>query len=241
MSRLAQRAELAKLSHLMGRDVVLDLDATELRALRTALSARLFDDARPVLQRVASGSRLLPAALVAKIGEAVFGPTLCAQIAGLLPTPYALDLALRMSNPFLAKVSAAIDPRSAGEVVKRIPAERIVAVGHVMLERDDYVSLARFVDYLSEETLTAVIASIPDELDLLRIGAYVESPIKLAELVGGLAVERTRKMLVAVRTRDVGRLELLTISEQLDSAARERLATIATDIGDPDLAAAIRG
>jgi hypothetical protein len=242
VSQLAQRAELVKLSHLIGRDVVLDLDANELRTLRTTLSARLFDDARPVLQRVATGSRLLPTGLVAKVGEAVFGATLCAQIAGLLPTNYALDLALRMSDPFLAKVSAAIDPRSAGEVVLRIPANRIVAVAHEMLERDDYVTLARFVDFITDETLAAVIASIPDELDLLRIGAYVESAAKLQELVGGLAIERTRRMLAAVTTAHPDRrLELLTISEQLDVAARDRLADLATEIGVPDLANAIRG
>ncbi|HEY4057841.1 MAG TPA: hypothetical protein VGM39_14605 [Kofleriaceae bacterium] len=242
MSRLARRAELAKLAHLFGRDIQLELDATELRTLRTAVSARLFDDSRPVLQRVATGSRLLPTALVAKVGEAVFGATLCAQIAGLLSTNYALDLALRMSDPFLAKVSAAIDPRSAGEVVKRIPADRIVAVGQQMLERGDYVSLARFVDYLSEETLTAVIASIPDEIDLLRIGAYVESSTKLRELVGGLAIDRTRRMLAAVPSAGPERrLELLTITEQLDPEQRERLAGIATEIGDAELAAAIRG
>lgn len=232
MSQLARRAELVKLAHLIGRDIPSDLDATELRALRERLSARLFDDARPVLQRVATGSRLLPTALVARVGESVFGATLCAQIAGLLATNYALDLALRMSDPFLASVSAAIDPRSAGEVVRRIPADRIVAVAHQLLARGEYVTLARFVDYLSTETIDAVIASIPDELELLRIGAYVEDAAKLQSLVGQLAPERTRKMIAALSGAHADRwLEALTVAEQLDEGWRRTLGDLAVDTG----------
>ncbi|MFT3699485.1 MAG: hypothetical protein QM831_40425 [Kofleriaceae bacterium] len=232
MSVLARRAEQQKLAHLLGDDLQLGLDAAELRQLREAISARLFDDAKPQLQRVATGSRLLPTSLVARVGEAVFGATLCAQIAGLLKVDYALDLALRMSDPFLASVSAAIDPRSAGEVVRRIPADRIVAVAHQLLERGEYVTLARFVDYLSAETINAVIESIPNELDLLKIGAYVESHEKLRELVGQLPLPRTRKMIAAL-TGDYGHywLEALTIAEALDDTWRRTLAELAVEGG----------
>lgn len=239
MTILARRAEQQKLAHLLGVDLQLGLDAGDLRQLRETISARLFDDAKPQLQRVATGSRLLPVSLVARVGEAVFGATLCAQIAGLLKTDYALDLALRMSDPFLASVSAAIDPRSAGEVVRRIPADRIVAVAHHLLERGEYVTLARFVDYLSAETINAVIESIPDELELLRIGSYVESHEKLRELVGQLPLPRTRKMIAAL-TGEHARywLEALTIAEALDDEWRRTLAELAVE-GDviPALAA----
>ncbi len=238
MTALARRAELAKLAHLIGRPVELPLDAAELRALREQLSARLFDDARPVLQRVATGSRLLPAALVARVGESVFGATLCAQVAGLLATPYALDLALRMSDPFLAEVSAAIDPRSAGEVVRRIPADRIVAVAHVLLARGEYVTLARFVDYLAPETIAAVIDSVPDELELLRIGAYVESPTKLQELVGQLDPARARAMIASLRGANGDRwLEALTVAEVLDDVWQRTLGDHAAELGDEVLEA----
>ena len=232
MTALARRAELAKLAQVIGREVDLPLEASELRELREHVTARLFDDARPVLQRVATGSRLLPTALVARVGEKVFGATLCAQIAGLLAVPYALDLALRMSDPFLASVSAAIDPRTAGEVVRRIPAARIVAVAHELLGRRAYVTLARFVDYLTEATITAVIDSITDELDLLRIGAYVEDPVKLQQLVGQLAPERTRAMIAALRGANGERwLEALTVAEQLDAPGRRRLGDLAVELG----------
>lgn len=232
MSVLALRAELVKLAHL-GIATNLDgLDADDVRAVREGVSARLFDDARPTLQRVATGARLLPTSLVARVGERVFGAVLCAQVAGLLAPPFALELALRMSDPFLAEVSAAIDPRSAGEVVRRIPAARIVAVAHVLLARGAYVTLARFVDYLEPATIAAVIDSVPDELQLLRIGAYVESPTKLAELVGQLAPERMRAMIAALRGGDGALwLEALTIAEALDATWRRRLGDIAAELG----------
>lgn len=229
MSSVLRRGELLKLGRLLGRppeslDFAGGLDVGELRQLRDAISARLFDDARPMLQRVATGSRLLPNALTAKVGETVFGATLCAQIAGLLATPHALDLALRMSDGFLAEVSAMIDPRRAGPVIAQIPTDRVVAVAHVMLGRRDYVTLARFVNYLSQDTIAAVIASIPGELDLLRIGAYVECPQKLGELVGNLAPERTRAMIAALRGGDGAHwLEALAIAEQLDDRWRALL------------------
>lgn len=237
-SSITHRAELVKLGRVLGRspdalDHVAALGVPELRMLRDAISSRLFDDARPMLQRVATGARLLPNALTARVGETVFGATLCAQIAGLLNTPHALDLAVRMSNSFLAEVSASIDPRRAGPVITQIPVDRIVAVAHVMLARKDYITLARFVDYLAPATITAVIDSIPDELELLRIGAYVESPAKLRELVGQLAPQRTRAMIAALRDADGAHwLEALAIAEQLDDDWRRILGDHAATL-DP--------
>jgi len=229
MTSVARRGELVKLSRLLGQPpealgFLAALEVPQLRAVRDAISARLFDDARPVLQRVATGAKLLPNSLTARVGEAVFGSTLCAQIAGLLSTSHALDLALKMSNGFLAEVSAMIDPRRAGAVISQIPTDRVVAVAHIMLERQDYVTLARFVDFLSTATIAAVIDSIPDELELLRIGAYVESAPKLGELVGLLSPERVRAMIAALRGADgIHWMEALAIAEQLDDAWRRTL------------------
>ncbi len=239
---MARRSEIVKLARVLNQRELgyLDaLDAGELRALREALSASLFDDAKPVLQRVATGSKLLPTALVARVGEKVFGANLCAQVAGLLAPPYALDLALRMSDPFLASVSAMIDPRSAGEVVAAIPAARIVAVAAVLIERADYVTMARFVDYLAPATIGAVIESVADELHLLQIGAYVESPAKLRELVRQLPIVRTQKMLAALHgSASELWLEALSIAEALDDEWRGTLGNLAAEL-DPEVLPAL--
>ncbi len=229
MTDVLRFGERVKLARTLGVDVdelsyVDELDVAELRALREAISAQLFDDAKPTLSRVATGSRLLPTGLVASVGERVFGAMLCARIAGLLAPSYALALALRMSDGFLAKVSAMIDPRSAGEVVAAIPPPRIVAVAQVLVADRDFLTMARFVDYLSMSTIKDVIDSIPDELDLLHIAAYVESREKLAELVNQLEQPRVDAMLRALRSAEATDMRnALAVAEMLDDTWRYRL------------------
>lgn len=233
MTALARKAELIKLGRLLGAapDELAALapdDAGELRALREGISAALFDDVRPMLTRVAKGSRLLPTSLVARVGQAAFGALLCSRIASLLAPDHALAVALHMPDAFLADVSAQIDPRSAGDVVRMIPTERIVAVAGVLVARRDYVTMGRFVDYLSDATLAAVIASIPDELDLLHIATFVESPAKLGELLGMLPPPRLRAMIARMSDGD-GELwlELLAIATSLDAGWQRVLADTA--------------
>lgn len=246
MSDIVKAGELVKLGRLLNLDAkaidfVGPLDAFAVRAARDALSARLFDDAKPMLSRVAKGSKLLPNATTAKIAEKVFGSMLCARIAGLLAPDHALDLAVRMSDPFLADVSAQIDPRGAGPVIGRIPVERVVSVAKLLVERRDYITMARFVDFLSPATIGAVIDSIPDELDLLHIGVFVESPAKLAELVGQLSHERLRRMISALRGGDgVLWREALALATILDEAWKRTLGDVAASL-DAEVLVALVG
>jgi hypothetical protein len=236
VNTLARRAELIKLGRILGVTPeelapITPVDATELRASRETISAALFDDVRPMLTRVAKGSKLLPTGLVARVGQAAFGALLCSRIASLLAPKHALEVALHMPNDFLADVSAQIDPRSAGEVVAMIPTERVVNVAAVLVARRDYVTMGRFVDYLSNETLAAVIASIPDELDLLHIATFVESPSKLGELVGMLPHARVRAMIARMNEGD-GELwiETLAIANVLDAGWQRTLGDVAADL-----------
>lgn len=236
LTEIARAGELVKLGRLLDLapgDLrgVEALDVAALRVVRDVVSARLFDDAKPMLARVAKGSKLLPNAITAKVAESAFGSMLCARIAGLLAPAHALDLAIRMSDPFLAEVSAQIDPRGAGPVIGGIPVERVVAVAALLVERRDFVTMARFVDFLAPATIGAVIASIPDELDLLHIGVFVESPAKLAELVSQLPRPRLTAMISALRGGD-GSLwrEALAIAALLDESWRRTLGDIAAEL-----------
>ncbi len=237
MTGVLRHGELVKLGRTLGVAVdelsfVDELELAELRALRESISARLFDDAKPTLSRVAAGSRLLPVGLVARVGEKVFGAMLCARVAGLLSPPHALEVALRMPDAFLAQVSALIDPRSAGEVVAAIPADRIVGVAQVLVGGRDFITMARFVDFLAPETIKAVIDSIPDELDLLHVAAYVEHRDKLAELVGQLEEDRVHAMLRALQTASAdAHRAALAVGEMLDEAWRLRLNEAVVRLG----------
>ena len=201
MSRLDLVAETTKLARLLSTEeseleYLQKLGSQSLRELRERINGSVFDDTRPMFVRVAAASKLLPAPAIALIGEKVFGPLLCARVAGLLPPERALDVAVRLPDTFLADVAVQLDPRSAREVIGRMPAARVAAVAAVLVQRGDYVTMGRFVDYLSRETIKTTIDSIRDNAALLHVAFYVESKAKLNDIVGLMATERLRAIVL---------------------------------------------
>ncbi len=198
MSQLALQAEHLKLARLLGCDEAtianmkgLDVDA--LRKLRDACTSMLFDGDRERLQKVVASSRLLPKALKAIVAEKALGPTLGSRVAGLLPPDEAADIAKRVSLAFNTEVTLQIDPRSAVDLLRRIPVSLVVAVTREVLKRGEYIAMARFVDALSDEQIKASMAVLDDEA-MLRIGFFVESPDRLEEVVGLMSDERLQKV-----------------------------------------------
>lgn len=203
MSELLTRAELIKLSRVLGasEDAVgflAPLGVDGLRRLEDRVSLALFNDHRPALQKLADASRLLPATLVAKMSELVFGPMLSARVAGLMPPERAVEVAGKLRTRFLADVCAQMDPRSAAEVLALIPTRIIVDVARLLLERGEYVTMGRFVDDLTDDAIRAVIDRVEDDAALVRIGYFVERRERLNELVDLLGPERIRRMVAAV-------------------------------------------
>lgn len=201
MSQIEVLAETIKLARLLGTapdslGYLKSLDALQLRALRQRLNDSLFDETRAGLQRVASASRLLPSGLVAIIGEKVFGPMLCARVAGLLPPDRTFDIALKLPDAFLADVAVELDPRSAREVIARMPAVRVSSIAAILVARRDYVTMGRFVDYLSDQVIRSTIESIRDDAALLRTAFFVENKATINALVGLLPMERIRRLVV---------------------------------------------
>lgn len=200
MSRLDLLAETTKLSRLLEVPeselaYLHKLGSGPMRELRQRISAAVFDESAGMLQRVARASKLLPAPAIALIGEKVFGPLLCASTAGLLPAERALDVALRLPDAFLAEVAVRLDPRSAHEVIGRMPVERVAAVAAVLLRQRDYVTMGRFVDYLAPATIKTVIEGITDDAALLHVAFYVENKPHLNQIVGLLPEARLRRII----------------------------------------------
>lgn len=201
MSRIEVLAERIKLARLFGVQpeslaYLQPLDAAQLHGLRQHLTDSLFDSTRASFQRVATASKLLPNALVALIGEKIFGPMLCARISGLLPPDRTYDIALKLPDHFLADVSVELDPRSAREVIARMPAKRVASIAAILLQRQDFVTMGRFVDYLSHETIRHVIEGIRDDAALLKTAFFVENKATINALVGLLPLDRIRRIVV---------------------------------------------
>lgn len=236
LTTIERQRELAKLARVLATEPdalakLSSLDAESLRVVREALSASLFDAGRPTLKRVASASKLLPNNTVARVGEEVFGPLLCARIVGLLPPQRALDLSLRMPDEFLADTSAQLDPREARQLVSALPKDRVVAVACILEQRRDFITLARFVDFISCETIEAVIAAIPDELSLFEIATLVDSHARVAELLALVPRPRLRAMVhaIGVRGGDVW-LDALRLMGILDDDWKRALGDLAAEL-----------
>jgi hypothetical protein len=233
VSKLDILAETVKLARLLGvsaeaLDYLQPLDAHQLRQLRERLSEVEFNQARPMFQRVTLASKLLPNALVALIGERIFGAVLCARIAGLMPADRALDLALKMPDAFLADVAVELDPRSAKDVIARMPAKRVVAVGLILVQRGDYITMGRFVGYLSSQVIKAAMDAVTSDEALLRTAFFVESKDKLNDLIGLLPESRLRSSILLASDGQSGLwTEALSLMDHANDEWRRKIGDLA--------------
>ncbi|MGQ0699997.1 MAG: hypothetical protein ACT4PZ_17350 [Panacagrimonas sp.] len=238
MSRLARRAEILKLARVLGlRESDLDylqvIDAASIREFRERASARLFDADEHRLRRVAAASKLLPAALNALIAEKVFGPLLCARVAGLIAPERAADLAQRLPVEFLADVTLEIDPRHVREVLTLMPIPRLVDVAVVLARRGEFVTLARFVDYVSLDAIRAVMNRITDNAALLQVAFFVEDKARLESIIEFLPETRLRDIvyLAVDESQDLWS-EALSLMSEVGSGMRKRLGEFAASLDE---------
>ncbi|WP_420464610.1 hypothetical protein [Panacagrimonas sp.] len=238
MSKLARRAETIKLARLLrvqpaALKEVETLDAASLREFRQRAAARLFDADEARLKRVALASKLLPTPLIALIGEHVFGALLCARVAGLIAPDRAADVALRLKSEFLADVTLEIDPRHVREVIARIPIPKLVEVALILARRGEFVTLARFVDYVSTDAIRAVMAELKDNAALLHIAFFMEDKSRLNDLVGLLPEARLREIIyvAADETQDLW-AEALALMNDVDDRWRKSLGELAASLDE---------
>lgn len=246
VSRLARKAEILKLARVLGvaeSDLAYlsGSDATSIRRFREQASARLFDADEARLERVAAASRLLPVPLIALIAEHVFGALLCARIAGLIAPDRAAELAQRLRVGFLADVTLEIDPRHVREVIKRIPTTRIVEVALELAGRGEFVTLARFVDYVSTDAIKAVMEKLADNAALLQIAFFVEDKSRLNDLVGLLPETRVKDIifLAADESQDLWS-EALALMNDVSPALRKHLGELAATLDESILTSMAR-
>lgn len=236
MSELLTRAELIKLARVLGSDeaavaFLAPAGAQAVRMLQEQVSATLFDEYRGALQRLADASRLLPASLVAKMSELVFGPMLSARVAALMPPERAVEIAGKLRTTFLADVCVHIDPRNASDLLAGIPTKIVVDVARLLLQRREYVTMGRFVDDLPDAAIRAVMADLTDEA-LVQIGFFVERRARLTELIDLVAPDRLRGVVQAVAggTPEVQAAGLAMMS-QLPPRHQGKLGDLAVALG----------
>ncbi|MGE4425874.1 MAG: hypothetical protein AB7G37_05400 [Solirubrobacteraceae bacterium] len=225
---LERRAEVLKLARLLGVDPTtlgyLEVtDPADLRRLREQATDAIFDGDRERLRKVAFAAKAVPAPIAGRLAQVALGPVLCARVAGLLEPRKAVEIARRTPEAFLADISMELDPRRAAPVIAAIPVDTIARVARVLIGREAWVEMGRFVLFLDDERLRAAI-DVFDDVSMLHVAFVMEGKDRLDHFIGLLRPERLDGLL---RTADREALwpEALDL---LDHAGPELLR----DLGD---------
>ncbi len=235
MSALARRAELAKLQYTVHEALpelpaLQGMSAAELRILRVALWERWERRERVQIRGLLALARYLPGWLLALFAPWLFGAPVVARLAGELPARQAVAVAMRLSLPMLANVCQFLDPRCARDLIQRLPAARIVQIALELLARRDYATMGRFVDYLSDSTIKAVLEKIYDDEQLLRIAYFMESASRLDHIVRLLPAERLQRLILLGRDprRDI-LIELMSLVVNVSYSLQRELGDLAVE------------
>ena len=236
MSRLGLMAELEKLARMLDipadkmDPLLLDLPFAQLREIRRAISERTFQLDETPFRRLARLANLIPTWLLLWLAQARFGALISARVASLMSARRAARAAERMPPEFLADVAIKLDPRYARDILVQISSAQIVAVVHVMIQREEFMTMGRFVDYLADDTIQAVIDSFEDEEPLVRIAYYMESKNRLDHVVRMMPLERLRRAILMVLEpeRDL-MLQLMSLVFHVSYGLQQELAELAAE------------
>jgi hypothetical protein len=227
-------AEMRKLAHQLGVDLsridfLESLAADDLRALRRQIGDYLFQADKHHFGKVAMVSRLVPVAIAAKVTEFALPPLIAARTAELLDPHRAAEMVGRLSDGYLADVSAAMDPARAPELIARIPPEHVSKVGAELARRGEWVVMGGFVSVVSGAALEAAVTDLTGE-QLLRVGFVLDDLSRMDEIAALLSDDQLDGMLEAavelqLWTELDGVLASLTGDQAVRIAGRYRVAT----------------
>jgi hypothetical protein len=220
-------AELRKLAHALDvaperLSMVETLPAADLRTLRKQVGEALFRADRHYFARVAALSKAVPVAVAAKLTEVVLPPLIAARTAELLEPRRAAELVGRISEKYLADVSAFMDASRAPEVVAAIPPARVAAVGVELARRKEWIVIGAFVAQVTPEALAASVARFDGE-QLLRVGFVLDDVSRLDDIGGLLSDTQIDQLLAAAASAALW----TELQELLANLAPERIARLA--------------
>jgi hypothetical protein len=232
MSGLAVRAELGKLQHLLGAEAnalpFLDrVPEAQLRRLRDAVQERLFAQDQPLFRRLGRIATWLPFWLAVPLCLLI-GPRLTARVVGEMPARCAIASAVRLRPGFIAEACTYLDPRRARDLIALMPPRRVADIALELLRREDFATMGRFVDFLSDEAIRAVLDAVPDEAALLRIAFYMDSKNRLDHVVHLMPPERRARALMLALDDSSDLLdEILLLITHVNYALKRELGDLA--------------
>jgi hypothetical protein len=207
MSDRNASAEVLKLAHQLGvapsrLDFLASVVPDDLRTLRRAIGDYLFEADKHHFTKVAAVSRLVPNAIAARVTEFALPPLIAARTAELLEPTKAADMVGRLSDRYLADVSAAMDPARAPEVIAQISPAHVAKVGAELARRGEWVIMGGFVSVVSGPALRAAVADLGGE-ELLRVGFVLDDLSRMDEISQLLTDAQLDEMLAAAIDHDL--------------------------------------
>jgi hypothetical protein len=204
MTRLGTLSEIEKLAQTVGREpaelaFLEEIPPQELRSLRVSIYERLYLQDRVLFERLALLGTRLPPRLGAELAEHVLGPLLTARVAAELPAAPVLAVARSSTPDFFADTAVYMDPRRMRGAITQLPVDTIVDVAMRLIGRGDYVTISRFIDFVTDEQTHAVIDAIDDEAVVLRVAFYMGSKNRMDHLFRSLPTERLHRMVIRVQ------------------------------------------
>ena len=192
--------------------------AADLRRLRAQIADALFEADKPHFAKMAALSKAVPVAVAAKITQLALPPLLAARTAELIDPGRAVDMVARMSDTYLADVSAAMDPSRAPEIIAQLPPERVAKVGRELARREEWVVIGGFVGHVSDAALAGTVRAFDGE-QLLRIGFVLDDKTRLNDISPLLTHAQLNELLAAAaRGLWIEFDDLLTNLDALSSA-----------------------
>jgi hypothetical protein len=106
-------------------------------------------------------------------------------------------------------------------VIAKIPASQVAAVSRELTRRREYVTMGRFVGYLSDDSIRAALGAM-DTLTLLNVAFVLENKDRLPEIVEMLDPGRLEEMIALAASSDLAE-EALQLLDSLTEAQRARV------------------
>jgi hypothetical protein len=103
-----------------------------------------------------------------------------------------------MPVAFSADVCVHLDPRRTRDLIKQLAPDSVVAIALELARREDYNTMSRFVDFLSDDAIRAVVEAIEDERVVLLVAFYMGSKNRIDHLVRMLPPQRLRALIARV-------------------------------------------
>lgn len=199
--------------------------------LRLAISDHLFDGQAHLFKRVSKLAPLAPNGLVAKIVPGIVPPLVAGRAAGALGVDHPDridDLLGRLTAEYMATCAPHLDPRAVAKIAPNMKGAVLVPAACILLANRDYVTVAGFVEFATEDLVSELIDGIDDFRGVVLAGALVYSDAALELVIRGIPFERFESEFSGILADREAAISVLSIASRLDAELRAELLETAT-------------